>query len=39
MPQTYEDLFAERQAEILANEGVEIDIIADLIAFMQTLEE
>jgi cytochrome c oxidase subunit 2 len=39
MPQTYEDLFTERQAEILANEGVEIDIIADLIAFMQTLEE
>ena len=39
MPKTYEDLFAERQAEILANEGVEIDIIADLIAFMQTLEE
>ena len=39
MPQTYEDLFAERQAEILANEGVEVDIIADLIAFMQTLEE
>ena len=39
MPQTYEDLFAERQAEILAKEGVEVDIIADLIAFMQTLEE
>lgn len=39
MPQTFEDLFAERQAEILANEGVEVDIIADLIAFMQTLEE
>jgi cytochrome c oxidase subunit 2 len=39
MPQTYEDLFAERQAEILASEGVEIDIIADLIAFIQTLEE
>jgi len=39
MPKTYEDLFTERQAEILANEGVEIDIIADLIAFMQTLEE
>jgi cytochrome c oxidase subunit 2 len=39
MPQTYQDLFAERQAEILANEGIEIDIIADLIAFMQTLEE
>ncbi len=39
MPQTYDDLFAEKQAEILANEGVDIDIIADLIAFMQTLEE
>ncbi len=39
MPQTYEDLFAEKQAEILANEGIEVDIIADLIAFMKTLEE
>lgn len=39
MPPTYEDLFAEKQAEILANEGIEVDIIADLIAFMKTLEE
>ena len=39
MPQTFEDAFAAKQAEILANEGVEIDIIADLIAFMKTLEE
>lgn len=39
MPQIYVDSFAEKEAEILANEGVEIDIIADLIAFMQTLEE
>lgn len=39
MPQNYVDQFAEREAEILANEGVEIDIIADLIAFMRTLEE
>lgn len=38
MPQNFEEQFAERQAEVLANEGVEIDIIADLIAFMQTLE-
>lgn len=39
MPQTYEEQFAQRQEEVLANEGVEIDIIADIIAFMQTLEE
>lgn len=39
MPQNYAELIAEREAEILANEGVEIDIIGDLIAFMQTLEE
>jgi len=39
MPQTYEEQFAEKQAEILANEGVEISIIDDLIAFIKTLEE
>ena len=39
MPKIYAESFAEKEAEILANEGVEIDIIADLIAFMQTLEE
>lgn len=39
MPQNYEQLFAEREAEILASQGIEIDIVADLIAFMQTLEE
>jgi cytochrome c oxidase subunit 2 len=38
MPQNYEEQFAQRQAEILASEGVEVDIIADLIAFMQTIE-
>ncbi len=39
MPQTFGDTFAAIEAEILTNEGVEIDMIADLIAFMQTLEE
>lgn len=39
MPAIYEDSFAERQAEILANDGLEIDIIADLIAFIQSLDE
>ena len=39
MPQTYADQFATKQEEILANEGVEIDIVADLIAYMQTLGE
>ncbi len=39
MPQDYVERFTAVQAEILADEGVEIDIIADLIAFMQTLEE
>jgi cytochrome c oxidase subunit 2 len=38
MPQNYQDQFAERQAEVLASEGIEVDIIADLIAFMQTIE-
>ncbi len=35
----YGALFAEKEAEILADEGIEIDIIADIIAYMQTLEE
>ncbi len=39
MPQNYEQLFAEKQAEILATQGLEIDIVDDLIAFMKTLEE
>lgn len=38
MPQNYADQFAAKQAEILAAEGIEIDIIADLIAFMKTLQ-
>lgn len=39
MPQDYPDQFAEKEAEILASEGIEIDIIDDLIAFMKTIEE
>ena len=34
---TYEEEFAAFQAEILVSEGAELDVIADLIAFMQTL--
>ena len=39
MPQDLGDAIAAIEAEILATEGVEIDMIADLIAYMQTLEE
>lgn len=39
MPQDYEQRFLEKQAEVNANEGIEIDIIADIIAYMQTLTE
>jgi cytochrome c oxidase subunit II len=39
MPPTYEEQFAAMQAEIFEREGVEIDIIDDLIAFIRTLEE
>ena len=39
MPQDYSTRIDAKQAEILANEGIEIDIIDDLINFMQTLEE
>jgi cytochrome c oxidase subunit II len=35
----FETRIPDREAEILANEGLELDIIADLIAFMQTLQE
>lgn len=39
MPQTYEQTFLDKQAEILGSQGVEIDIIKDILAFMATLEE
>jgi len=39
MPAIYEQQFADKQAEILADEGIEIDVIADLIAYIQTLGE
>lgn len=39
MPQNFEDRIAELQAQILASEGAELDVIADLIAYMQTLEQ
>lgn len=39
MPAIYGDQFAELEAEILESDGIEIDVIADIIAFMQTLEE
>lgn len=35
----FETRIPDREAEILANEGLELDIIADLIAFMQTVRE
>jgi cytochrome c oxidase subunit 2 len=38
MPQNYQELFSAKEAEILASQGVEIDIVADLIAYMKTLE-
>ncbi|MCB8976847.1 MAG: cytochrome c oxidase subunit II [Ardenticatenaceae bacterium] len=39
MPQDYEQRINDLQAEILASEGAELDVIADLIAFMQTLDQ
>lgn len=38
MPQNYLDQFTAKQAEVLASEGVEVDIVADLIAYIKTLE-
>jgi cytochrome c oxidase subunit II len=39
MPGNYEQLFAAREADIFEREGIEIDVIEDLIAFIRTLEE
>lgn len=38
MPQNYAEQFAAREQEIQASEGVDIDIAADLIAFIKTLQ-
>lgn len=39
MPQNYPDRIAELEAEISSNEGANLDIIVDLIAYMQTLSQ
>ncbi len=39
MPNNYEELFAAQEADILLNDGLEIDIVADLIAFIRSLNE
>ena len=38
MPTNFQDQFTEKEAEILASQGVEISIVEDLIAYMKTLE-
>ncbi|MDX1613762.1 MAG: cytochrome c oxidase subunit II [Candidatus Promineifilaceae bacterium] len=38
MPGDYEERFAARESE-LAEQGIEVDILAELIAYIQTLEE
>lgn len=37
MPENYQDLITQREAEILGSEGVEINILEDIIAYMKTL--
>ena len=39
MPGNYAELIAQKEAEILSNEGVEINILEDILAFMATLHE
>ncbi len=39
MPQNFVEQIDALQAQILASEGAELDVIADLIAFIQTLEQ
>lgn len=38
MPQTYQDQFAAREQEVEAAEAIDLDIAADIIAFIKTLE-
>ncbi len=39
MPEDYQERIAQKEAEILGSEGVEINILEDIIAFMKTLHE
>jgi cytochrome c oxidase subunit 2 len=39
MPQNFGERIDALEAQILASEGAELDVIADLIAFMQTLDQ
>lgn len=38
MPQTYKDTFATRQQEVNASEGIDLDIAADIIAYIKSLQ-
>ncbi len=38
MPQDFETRMAEKETAVLASEGVQLDIIADIIAYIQTIE-
>lgn len=39
MPANFADRFAEKEAEVLQTEGLEISIVDDLIAYIKTLQE
>lgn len=39
MPINFADRFIEKQNEVNLDEGIEIDIVADIIAYMKTLQE
>lgn len=39
MPANYEQQFADKQAELQSIDGIDVDIIADIIAYMKTLAE
>ena len=39
MPENYEERILQKEAEILGSEGVEINILEDIIAYMKTLHE
>lgn len=39
MPPNFEEQFEQREAQLLEEQGIEVDILADLISYIQSLEE
>jgi hypothetical protein len=39
MPENFAERFAADEADVLAEEGIEVDMVADLIAYIESLAE